>query len=79
MAESGIKYRQSYTGWSGQKSPNKGLLWWHMPVTLALGILRQEDFEVKASLGYTVRPYFSQGWGDASARKAPTLKQQDLR
>jgi hypothetical protein len=31
--------------------------WWHMPVIVipALGRLRQEDLEFKASLGYTVQ------------------------
>jgi hypothetical protein len=31
------------------------LVWWCMPVTLALGRLRQKDHEFEASLGYMVR------------------------
>jgi len=50
MAELGMKYRQTYSGWSNQKMPNESLLWWHIPVTLALGTLREEDFKVKTSL-----------------------------
>jgi hypothetical protein len=30
-------------------------VWWHMSVISALGRLQQEDHQVEASLGYTVR------------------------
>jgi hypothetical protein len=33
--------------------------WWNLPVTLALGRLRQEGHKFKASLGYIVRPYLT--------------------
>jgi hypothetical protein len=32
-------------------------LWWCTPVIVALGRLRHEDCELKANVGYTVRPY----------------------
>jgi hypothetical protein len=32
-------------------------MWWHIPVILALGRLRWEDWELEANLGYTMNPY----------------------
>lgn len=31
--------------------------WWHMPTIPASGELKQEDWKVKASLGYVMKPY----------------------
>jgi hypothetical protein len=31
-------------------------MWWFTPVTFTLEKLRKEDLELKASLGYRVRP-----------------------
>jgi hypothetical protein len=39
------------------KSQLEAQVWWYTPVISALGRLRQEDCESKASLEYIVRPY----------------------
>jgi hypothetical protein len=31
-------------------------VWWHKPVILAFGKMKQEDLDFKASLGYVARP-----------------------
>jgi hypothetical protein len=35
--------------------PRMNLVWWCVLVILALGMLRQEDLKLEASLDYTVR------------------------
>jgi hypothetical protein len=37
------------------------LVWWHMPIILALGNLREEDRKFEFSLAYIARPCLLKG------------------